>query len=485
MYRPTVANHRLMRQLSLQRAPSVLSVTLLVCALGAGCGVAPLPSTGGQATEPKVVDGTDVATDANDRPAADANVPTTAAPSPGSVAVDANARAGSAASLPDGAVHADGPLVAAGTPGYYALALKGCTGAVYHVRLNIGANSFNVVADSGSSSAAVGASNCATCGSASRYNTATGTNLNRQASASYGSGSWTGAAYSDAMGLGGGSAKTPAYPVKFGVMTKQAGILQPYSCREGRIEQRDGILGLGPNTLLSANTTSLLAQLTGSKSLVNDVFAVKGCGVDGNLLLGGYDATHVRSQPFFVPLVTDRNDQGSFYYAVTLAGMNLGGNVVAQANTLGSVIVDNGTSLLYVSDAAYKGFRAALAADANFTDNFSIDTLEVGYMGSKRGLSREQLDAILPKFGLVFVQAGGNKATLWLDATSSYLLPLLDSGGGTQYILTVHAGESTGLPLLMGNAMMRQHLVIFDRAGKRIGFAPQRGCDAEVAYAGG
>ena len=464
-----------------------LRAWLVVCSVAtldlvAGCGGAPPGNAGGQTTGPKVGDGNDTNADAGDTSGTDANLTQTPASSPNLVTVDPDVRGVSAASLPDGAVHADGPLVTAGSAGYYDLPLKGCTAAVYHVRLNVGANSFNVVADSGSSSAAVGASSCSSCGSASRYNTSTGTNLNKQTFANYGSGGWTGAAFSDAMSLGDGRAKTPAHPVAFGAITRQQGILQPYSCRQGKVEQRDGILGLGPNTLLSANTTSLLSQLTGGKSLMNDVFAVKGCGVDGNILLGGYDKTHVTSQPFFLPLITAKDDLGSFYYSVSLAGINLDAKTVSPANTLGSVIVDNGTSLLYVSDAAYEGFRAALAADANFIDNFSVDRLEVGLMPSKRGLSRAQLDAILPKFGLVFVQAGGNKATLWLDATSSYLLPILDSEGGTQYALTVHSGDAQNLPLLMGSAMMRQHVVIFDRAGKRVGFAPQRGCSEEVAY---
>lgn len=393
-----------------------------------------------------------------------------------------------AAALADGGVHADGPLVAKGAAGLLVLPMQGCTVADYHVQLRVGGNLFSVIADTGSSSAAVAAGSCSSCGQAARYNTSSGTNLGKKLYSAYGSGEWNGLLFSDGMGLGPQATGTPQVSARFGAMTSQDRMLLPYICRPDQTVQNDGILGLGPNALLLEGTTSLLAQLYATKKFAYDAFAVQSCGVDGNLFLGGYAAAYVARQPFFVPMVTGAKNFYAQYYSVNLAGLVVGDQTVVQQANLGPAIVDNGTSLMYVPDAAHDAFRAALAQDANFAANFSIDRVELDFTPTLRGLSRAELDDVLPKFGLTFVQADGTKATLWLDATSSYLLPSIDSEGDTQYLLAVqngdHASGSGSLPLLIGNALMKQHIVIFDRAGKQVGFAPQVGCDATVAYHG-
>lgn len=457
--------------------------------LGAGCGTTPPSGASGRDGNTSV-DNANRAGGGGNVPASGGNVPQGA--TGGSAMVDNNgvvapARTGAAA-LADGGVHADGPLVASGAAGLLVLPMAGCTVADYHVQLRVGGDTVSVIADSGSSSAAVAAGSCSNCGQADRYNTSSGTNLGKKLTSTYGSGEWNGLLFQDGMGLGPKASGTATVPMRFGAMTSQDRMLQPYSCRPNQPAQNDGILGLGPNTLLLDGTTSLLAQLNATKKFAYDAFAVQSCGVDGNLFLGGYDAAYVARQPFFVPMVTGARNFYAQYYSVNLAGLVVGDQTVAQQNTLGPAIVDNGTSLMYVPDAAHDAFRTALAQDENFAANFSIDRVELDFTPTLQGRSRAELDELLPKFGLTLVQADGTRATLWLDATSSYLLPGIDSEGGTQYLLAVqngdHASGSGSLPLLIGNALMKQHIVIFDRAGKQVGFAPQVGCDATVAYLG-
>ncbi|MGE5184043.1 MAG: pepsin-like aspartyl protease, partial [Acidobacteriota bacterium] len=113
---------------------------------------------------------------------------------------------------PDAARGPDAAPDAAPPPGgVTAIALSSPDGTFYTAQTAIGPQSFAMVVDTGSSTAAVAGSSCSGCAVNPRYMPGTSaTDMHMAANAQYGSGSWSGEIYKDKLGLGGG---TPAVDV--------------------------------------------------------------------------------------------------------------------------------------------------------------------------------------------------------------------------------------------------------------------------------
>ena len=377
-----------------------------------------------------------------------------------------------------------GPAIAPGGTGLAVVPMTGCIGAEYYAATNIGDDPVNLILDSGSTTIAVASSKCTNCNTTGVYDGDTGTPLSIPASGQYVDGSqWSGVLYADNIDLG--PLQTPLTPevsVKFAAVTAQRNFFfEAPSCVQGGFVANDGILGLGPDALLADGSTSFLTALTADGKMAHDAFAVQTCEVGGQLMLGGYDTSTVAEQPFFVPLLA-----GSVYgryYSVALAGMQLGGvDVGLSARRLGAAVLDTGATHSIVPRTIYKAFLAKLAANKAFAANFDPDTYqEGGAMVPASGADRATLDVTLPKWQLVLTQSGGQKVLLELDATRSYLAPVKGESGTVYYFPMVAMVEDTD-PFIFGNAIMRQHVFIFDRAGRRAGFAQQVGCPETLTF---
>ena len=85
---------------------------------------------------------------------------------------------------------------------------------------------------------------------------------------------------------------------------------------------------------------------------------------------------------------------------------------------------------------------------------------------------------MLPTVGISFPSVDGKSTfTLTLKASESYLFSVDLTGGEYAYCSVMT--YTSGLPIL-GGAMMREHVVVFDRANEQIGFVRQAPCNSPL-----
>jgi hypothetical protein len=344
----------------------------------------------------------------------------------------------------------DAPL-----PGVAAIPLMSPDGTFYTAATTIGAQSFAMVVDTGSTTAAVAGTSCTTCAVTPKYTPGTSaTDQHQAASAQYGSGSWNGEIFSDQMGLG---AMTPAVAVKL------ASISSEKTFFDGNNNAFQGLLGLGGDGLLTQGTTSYFDGVVAAG--VMNIVSFEMCDADGGTMwLGGYDPAHTAAAPQYASMSSQLP-----YYAVTLSDLKLGTTSVGFTSS--TAIVDTGTSLFYVSQTVANNIvTQANKATTVFTGAFTSQQ-GVFCATTKTGVTAAQIDAALPPLALTFNGTGG-AFTITAPATSSYLL---DTGGG-MYCIGISSNPQLAGFTLMGDIGMRGFVTIFDRVNHQVGFAPEKGC---------
>lgn len=362
-------------------------------------------------------------------------------------------------------------------------ALSGCVLSDYFVSMELGTQVFDLLVDSGSTTTAVAASDCSNCNITPSYTGAVGVKQSGSAEALYGDNSgWNGSIWLDNMQvLGNDSTElTPQVKARFAAMDSQTSFFTATSCTPSATVEYQGILGLGPNDLLQKGTDSFLSAVAASKQLAHDAFAVQMCDLDGHIWFGGYEESSVTGQPFFAPLVTDKTTTGAeYYYAVDVESLAVAGQDVGLTSSdLGPMIVDTGTSGLYLTSSGFKALNQRLQASAGFKANFPANLLTSGncYTAAK-ATTREALDAALPTLTLG-IRGEDGTGQLTLNASESYLMVShLEGSDSLLYCPVVAATKS--VPII-GASAMRRHVVIFDRDNARVGFAPQTTCGTEL-----
>src|SRR5262249_18859875 len=165
------------------------------------------------------------------------------------------------------------------------------------------------------------------------------------------------------------------------------------------------------------------------------------------------------------------------FYAVVLEDIQIGGTSlgVPQA-TYSETLVDIGTTALILPNAAFSALTAAVAANPVFQQNFGHASFFSGTncLLPNQGLSKAQLDGMLPSLTLVVPSPTGKTVTIDLPATESYLLQQDDAQGNAYYC----SGIDHGSPTIIGANALHTLITIFDRLHGQIGFAPQLGCPA-------
>jgi hypothetical protein len=360
-----------------------------------------------------------------------------------------------------------GPDAKPGTPdaaplpgGVAAIHLTSPDGSFYSAQTSIGSQSFAMIVDTGSSTAAVAGSTCTGCAVNPKYTPgSTATDTHMTASAQYGSGSWNGEIYKDNLGLGNG---TPAVQIALASITSQ----QTFFDGNGNAFQ--GLLGLGPDGLLTTGTTSYIDAVV--KTGITDIMSFELCDSNGGTMwLGGYDQNAVAAAPQYSPMSAQLP-----YYAVTMSDLKLGTTSVGFTSS--SAIVDTGTSLMYVGGTV----ATNIVTQANkqttiWTGNFA-DQGGISCATAKSGVTEAMINSAMPPLNMTFPGSGGS-FTISAPASKSYLLPV----GGGMYCIGIANGASAGLPngfVLMGDVGLRGFVTVFDRVQKRIGFASQTGCPA-------
>src|SRR5579859_1780357 len=97
--------------------------------------------------------------------------------------------------------------------------LQACEGLIFTADVAVGGQDFQMILDTGSTSLGVASSMCSGCGVTPEYTPGTtAMDLKTMATSQFGTGSWTGEVYQDAVGF----ASDPAVPVKFVAIDSQS-----------------------------------------------------------------------------------------------------------------------------------------------------------------------------------------------------------------------------------------------------------------------
>ena len=349
------------------------------------------------------------------------------------------------------------------------VSLTGCATAGYVAPVTIGSQNFAVVVDSGSTTLGVGSTACAGCTGISPLYTPgpSATDLGATASETFGdNSSFSGEIIRDDVSLAGNSV-----PLAFVAIASQHQFFGPAACNFVDVPNTyQGLLGLGGTSLAVSRTGSYVDTLE-STSTLGDAFAVQVCGVGGRLWLGGYDPAFVTAPPVFTLAVN------SPFYAVVLEDIRIGGTSlgIPQA-TYSETLVDIGTTALVLPNSAFSALAGAVAANPVFQQNFGSASFFGGSncILPSQGLTKAQLDAMLPALTLVVPSLTGSALTIDLPATESYLLQQDDTQGNAYYCSGIE--RAAGSPTIIGANALHTLITIFDRLHGQIGFAPQQGC---------
>jgi hypothetical protein len=353
---------------------------------------------------------------------------------------------------PDAAVQVDAPHPSPDAPmhtaGLTAIPLVGLGGG-YTAKLSFGAQAFDVIVDTGSSSTGVAAATCTNCSVSPEYTG--GTDLHATASSQYGSGSWKGEVFEDTATMGNRAPVT----LDFASITSQTSFFQGPGFQ--------GILGLGPDALLLPHTTSYLTTSIAAGMTAQLGFQL--CPDDGTMWLGGYDAAAATAAPSFAPIVS-----GAPYYMINVAGASVSGSASLTSTDFGPTIIDTGTTQTFVPTTVLSAVTTAVTASAGYTAAFGSQALSGGAC-LNTAMSSAELDAALPPLSLSF----GSGTPISLPATRSYLFA---QGGGQYCFMFADSSQLFGgqKVSLFGNTLLAGMITIFDIANKQIGFAPQTGC---------
>jgi hypothetical protein len=372
---------------------------------------------------------------------------------------------------------ADARAMDAGPPSYVTIPLSSCTPALYTAAVTIDrTQSFQLAVDTGSTTLAVAAATCSDCSGVEPLYTpgASAVNEHEMASSAYGTGSWSGQIYQDVIAVGAApDARTDpvmAVPMPIVAIDSQSDFFMGLTCDSSN-GGFQGILGLGPNGAAVQGTTGYFDVLV-SHGMVPDVFALELCDQSGTLWLGGYDPAATTGPLVYTPELSSLD---SYYYAIDLEAVRVAGQRVPVATkTYPTSVVDAGSSVFLLARTAFDQVTSALAADAGFTEAFGgVDEawFENGGCGAPSS-SKADLDAKLPPMTL---ELGTDPAVLLQVApTESYLVPY--DGEWCSAMDVFDPNFEVPIAADVGTPVMRSRVVVFDRAHKRVGFAPHVPC---------
>jgi hypothetical protein len=330
--------------------------------------------------------------------------------------------------------------------------------------VSIGSQSFRLSADTGSSTTVVAGAKCSDCGSAKLYQQGAGAvDEGKRTYGVYDGGdmSWKGEIIEDSVSIG----SVPPVRVRFGDIDSQQNFLSTMGA--------DGILGLGPTQLAAPGTTSVLDSLVAAG--MPDVLAFKLCVGDAHLWLGGFDPTAATEPVAYAPLLSPTSAVPA--YGVKVAGIEVAGRPLdVPATTWGPAIVDTGGPAFYVPQAVLDAVVASVGANGEFAKRFGDPaTFYANGLCVASTATAADIDAALPPLAIDF--GDGASARITLAASESYLAPssffgnLANAKGWCPGIAT-----SGGITFDVGDTLLRSLITVFDRANRRIGFAPSGGC---------
>jgi hypothetical protein len=363
--------------------------------------------------------------------------------------------------------------------GLVTVPLSGCV-PFYTANVTIGgAEAFALIVDTGSTTLAVASSSCTTCTGVSPLYTpgSTAVDEHETASSTYGGGAmWSGEVYDDSVGMG---TPTASAPVMLAAIDSQSQFfLGSITCGSASTPySSQGVIGFAPGPDAVMGTDGFFDQFRAGDPSIRNVFATELCDSGGTLWLGGYDPSPLTATPQYVPL--SNSAIGAIAYAVDLEQISVGTPVPTIVDVpTGSYtesIVDTGTSVFLLQPTAFSAVTAAITGSAGFQTIFG--DAASSFFNSSDCVSllqtKAQIDTALPTLTLVF---GTNPAiSVLATATESYLIPDMP-GVWCSAIQSSTPSAAVPVASIIGSPLLRSSVVIFDRSGMQLGFAPHTSC---------
>ncbi|CAM6099588.1 unnamed protein product [Calypogeia fissa] len=230
---------------------------------------------------------------------------------------------------------------------------------------------------------------------------------------------------------------------------------------QGTFSGTDGLVGLGQGPI---SFPSQLGQLFGNKFSYCLVSASDAATQTSPLIFGEAEIQSSLNLQY-TPLV--RNNLNPTFYYVLLTGISVDGNLVTiPASTFditssgtGGVILDSGTTITMLVQAAYTPFLAMLKALITYP---IVDSSQIGL-----DLCYDLSQVESPTFPSVMLHF----ANVDLDLPAANVFLTVDEQGTT---CLAFAG-STDFTII-GNLQQQNYLIMYDRQNQRVGFA-QTQCD--------
>jgi len=202
------------------------------------------------------------------------------------------------------------------------------------------------------------------------------------------------------------------------------------------------------------------------------------CETTGQLWLGGYDSSFITSPFIFTPIIVP------MYYNVLMSSFHFNGEPIGDFHVIdfGQVLVDSGTTRLLLPKAVYDALLERLVRNQHFVNAFGMHYFEQDYcIQSKNGLSKEELNALLPTISVVLGQ-GSDAIVLEMEAISSYLNRYVTDTGVVTYCPGIGVSPSLFVmkTTILGYSFMNQFTILFDRENHKIGFSRTKGCPEVV-----
>lgn len=269
----------------------------------------------------------------------------------------------------------------------------------------------------------------------------------------YGDGSGTSGYYVyddlhfNTLATAGSSSNTTTNTAKviFGCSTAQTGNLNKSN------RAVDGIFGFGQQPL------SVISQLS-SQGVAPQAFShcLRGDSKGGGILVLG---EIVEPGMVYTPLVPNMPHYNLYMKSISVNNQKLAiDSSVFASSTSNGTIIDSGTTLAYLAEAAYTPF-------ANAIDNaVSQSARSVSSQGSQCYLITSSVDDVFPKVSLNF--KGG--ASMVLDP-EEYLLQQASIAGAEVWCLGIQNNQGQDMTIL-GDLVLQNKAVVYDLARQRIGW---------------
>ena len=291
---------------------------------------------------------------------------------------------------------------------------------------------------------------------------------------------------------------------EIGTLNVTAPVGAIYMKHKGEFEPKavNGIIGFAYRSIASANESTLFEAWVDGALLAN-VFAMCLTDHGGRLVLGGTGDEYTMGPFVYTPIIEET------YYVVNMTDLRVGGTSLGLPSKVyndGGAIVDSGSTDIALPQTAFDALVARLNASCaagtklvGLCGEPSKQTLFDGYCValprfSPTRHSQRHANSSIHRITVVATHshspfhqfalnasevaawptleiALGGGVTLSLNS-STYLTG--DCGGSAGYYTTGIDASADGDGTVLGDVAMKPYTVVFDRAAKRVGFAPSR-----------